>query len=73
MAKADIKIDVDHNVVTISAKRSSQTSSKPEGATEDDADDQVCSLTLFGQPDGPKDANLSRETICDPGQLAIVC
>jgi HSP20 family molecular chaperone IbpA len=33
VAKKDIKLHVDHNVITISAKRSSQTGTKPQEAS----------------------------------------
>jgi HSP20 family molecular chaperone IbpA len=42
VAKKDIKLDVDHNVITISAKRSSQKGTKPQKASaESDTDAEV--------------------------------
>lgn len=50
LSKKDIKLDVDHNVVTISAKRSSETRADgpnvTDTPTEDDADTQVW-LSVF--------------------------
>jgi HSP20 family molecular chaperone IbpA len=42
VAKSDIKLDVDHNVITISAKRSSQKGTTPQKASaESDTDEEV--------------------------------
>jgi hypothetical protein len=42
VAKKDIKLDVDHNVITISAKRSSQKGTTPQKTSaESDTDAEV--------------------------------
>lgn len=41
VAKSDIKLDVDHNVVTISAKRSNQSSSDGIKAVDTPTDDEA--------------------------------